>query len=279
MSMATPDHQFRQNRRIEWISLVYLIFFVLAVMTPSIVPNDVFGIPQQHVEEVLIFLFGLGGLGTFTLYERLMERRTKERDEAVQSAERAMKELVESYRYIGSVNRQIDVLKKHVNETSMELVGKRAYWKDLLQSLAANAAACTNARVVLIRFVELEKLRTDREVYHHLEGKKSIKISNRELRDLHDLGSSHSIIQSEGHRVLVVPSDKRDSPIKAYLLFELGKEEADALEVPLVKVFANQAELIYHNLIRNGGQSLTTSLEEPLETVDRLTANARGDVR
>ena len=273
-----PDQQFRQNRRIEWISLVYLIFFVLAVMTPSIVPADVFDIPQQHIEEVLIFLFGLGGLGTFTLYERLMERRTKERDEAVQSAERAMKELVESYRYIGSVNRQIDVLKKHVNETTMELTGKRAYWKDLLQSLAANAAACTNARVVLIRFVELEKLRTDREVYHHLEGKKSIKISNRELREIHEQGTSHSILQSDGSRILVVPSDKRDSPIKAYLLFELTKDHTDDLEVPLVKVFANQAELIYHNLIRNGGQPIDIP-PEPLDVVEKLTSNPSGEVR
>ena len=270
-----PDQQLRQNRRIEWISLVYLIFFVLAVMTPSIVPKDMFGVPQQHIEEILIFLFGLGGLGTFTLYERLMERRTKERDDAIQSAERAMKELVESYRYIGSVNRQIDVLKKHVNETSMELMGKRAYWKDLLLSLAANAAACTNAKRVLIRFVELEKLRTDREVYHHLEGKKMIKISNRELRELHEMGSSHQILASEGSRILVVPSDKRDSPIKAYLLFELDKDHTDDLEVPLVKVFANQAELIYHNLISKGGQGN----EEPLDVLEKVTSHVSGEVQ
>ncbi len=272
------------NRRIEWISLVYLVFFVLAVMTPSIVTSDFFGIPQQHVEEIFIFLFGLGGLAAFIIYERLMERRTRERDEAVQSAERSMKELVESYRYIGSVNRQMDVLKKHINQTSVELTGKQAYWKDLLHSLAANAAACANARRVLIRFVELDKLRTDREVYHHLEGNRMIKVSNRELKDIHDAGVPHSMIAQDGERILVVPSDKRDTAIKAYLLFELDSTQADSFDIPLVKVFANQAELIYHNLIRqNGGNSGggkgKSSNEGPLDSLKKVTSSVIGQVR
>ncbi|MBP9864351.1 hypothetical protein KBC54_02800 [Patescibacteria group bacterium] len=262
-------------RRVEWIYLVYLLFFLLAVMSPSIVGSDHFGIEQSSLEEILIFLFGLAGLCTFAVYERLIERRMQERDVALGHAEKAKAELIESYQYIGSVNRQIEVLKTLVNKTSISLVDTDTYWKDILQSLAANTAASVNATSVLIRFLDLDKLRTEREIFHTIGKEKQLRMSNKELRKLHDFGSSHAFLRTEdGQEVLVVPSDRKESAMKAYFILTTDPSKTTDQDVSLAKVFANQAELVYHSLMRrvkddDGG---------PLDQIVNLTSQVKGEV-
>ena len=272
-----PQKPTRQNRRFEGITLVYLAFFLLAVLAPSIITHDYFGIPSMYLEELLIFITGLGSLMTFTLYERILEKKIQERDVATESAERAKKELVESYQYIGSMNRQMDVLKKLANETSMSLMKSSAYWKDLLHSLASNAASCVSANNVLIRFVELETLRTEREVYYHVKQRKQIKISNRELRMVCDSNIGHSQIHTEsGDDVLIVTSDPTGSPMRAHVILDMPTTAISDVEISLLKVLANQAQLVYHQLAKpKTGEMFSKS---PLSMIEEVTANADGDV-
>ncbi len=270
--MVTTDQGYAQTQRFEGISLLYLGFFVLAVMAPSIITHDYFGIPRVHLQESLIFLMGLSGLLTFTLYERVVEKRVAERDQATQSAERATKELVESYQYIGSMNRQLEVLKKLANETSMSLVKSDTYWKDLLQSLASNAASCADAERVLLRYVELDRLRTEREVSYSVNDTRPLRVANKELRQLHESGLSYAFICTEtGEEVLVVPSDTKHK-VKAYVIVARDSSQASDLEISLLRVLANQAELVYHTLIR------PKETLSPLLLVEAVTAESVGEV-
>ena len=258
----------------EWISLVYLLFFVLAVMSPSMVTRGYFGFSEENVEEVLIFLFGLAGLATFMAYNRIVEHRIRERDVAMVDAERAKKELIDSYRYIGQVNRQIEMLKSLSNQTSMTLVHAESYRKDLLQSIVSNAAAVCGSRRALLRFVDLAKLRTDSETYHAISAKEALKISNKELRSLHESNLSHAFIKTdEGKTVLAVASDRKQSAVRAFLVFSVEDAPISDVEVSLLKVFANQAELVFSNLQRKrDGQT------SPLQMVEDVTSVAKGDV-
>ncbi len=274
MAMSLRKMDFSQ--KLEWIYLVYLAFFVLAVLSPSVVTKDYFGFSQTSIEEFMIFILGFGALGTFSIYERLMERRMREREEALGDAERAKAELLSAYRYIGSVNRQIELLKKLANETSLSLVDADAYWKDLLQSLAANAAATINASRVLIRFIELDRLRTEREIFYG-GNESTIRMSNKELKKLHDYGASHAFMQTEdGEEILVVPSDRKDHPLKAYVLLSVAdKDQLNESEISLVKVFVNQAELVYHSLShRREGKSDGA----PLDRIKEVTKMVVGEV-
>lgn len=258
----------------EWISLVYLVLFVLAVMSPSLVSKGLFGVEEAHVEELLIFLFGLAGLVTFLAYNRIMDNRMRERDTAVDSAERAKKELIDSYKYIGQVNRQIEMLKSISNQTSMTLVDADAYRKDLLLSIVSNAAAVCGSKRGLLRFIEIAKLRTESETAYSVSAAESIKISNKELRGIHESGVSHAIIQLEnGSRVLAVASDRKISSVRAFLIFSVDTPDAEA-EVSLLKVFANQAELVYFNLQKNREVGYTS----PLQLVDAVTSAEAGEV-
>lgn len=276
--MTEPQNlKARQNKKLELISLVYLIFFVLAVLSPSLVTQDYFGVAQAHVEEALIFLFGLAGLMTFMGYQRIMERRMKERDAAVDTADRVMRELQESYQYIGSINRHLEVLKSFVNKTSLSLVQADAYRKDLLQSLVANAAQCVRSRSALIRFVDLERLRTEKEVSCTNAGSQPLRIANKELKKLSDDGRSFAFCHMEdGKEILVLPSDRKEKGFKAFMLLGVDASEVGDVEISLVKVFVNQAELVYHSLVNE--KTAASIPAEPLELVDAMTQVNVGEV-
>lgn len=273
MSESQEEGRITYARRVEWISLVYLAIFVFAVMSPSIVRNDFLGIPEAHVEEILIFIFGLVGLATFSLYERMMEKRLKERDEAQDTAKRALNELVESYKYIGSINRHIELLKKLVNQTSLSLVERGAYGKDILQSMIASAVSTVNAESAFIRVVELDKLRTDYEIFHK-SSEPYLKVANKELRNLHQYSASHAFVGTEdGREVLVVPSDRKQTGCKAYLLMKVDPSRITEIDISLLKVFVNQAELVYHQLLRKKENNGT-----PMEHIEDVSKMVAGEV-
>ncbi|MBU1348504.1 hypothetical protein KJ781_00330, partial [Patescibacteria group bacterium] len=147
--------------RLEWVSLVYLALFVMAILSPRIVSQRMFGIHEETFEEVFIFLFGIAGLLTFSIYQRVMERKEQEHEATENERERIKRELVESYQYIGSMNRQMNVLKELANQTSIEIVEKDSMSKDIIASLLANAAASVGAQTAFIRYIDLERGRTD----------------------------------------------------------------------------------------------------------------------
>lgn len=236
-------------KRLEWIWLVYLVFFVLAVLSPSLYRHDIFGITQETLEEMTIFLFGLAGILTFTFYERLMERREKERERAETDFRHAQQELIQSYAYIGSINRKIELLKKFADDTSRSAGTRGQLPKDVFLAIASHACASAGGSSALIRFVDADRLRTEREFVHHANGDHIFRVPNRDLKQLSDKSVTHGFVVSEDRRqVLVVPSDRPTSAFKSYLMVVFPGDTIPELDVSLLKVFVNQAEMLYHQL-------------------------------
>ena len=262
--------------QVEWISLVYLALFVLAVLSPSFVTQGFFGLDEKHIEEFLIFLFGITGLATFSIYQRLMEGKEKEHEDARNQYERARRELVDSYQYIGSINRKLEVLKGLANQTSLEIVESDHLSKGLLSSLLASAAASVGAKTAMIRYLDLDKLRTEYEIIHTLDASPPLKVANKELKKLHETGAAHAFIAGEDLKeILVVPSDHKDKVVKAYLLIATDPSQPTAsIDTSLLKVFANQAELLHYAL-----EEQTRPLSSPMELVVQTEKQAVGEVR
>lgn len=235
--------------RLEWISLLYLVLFVLAVLSPSMVRGGFLGLSEEALEEVLIFIFGLTGLVTFTVYERLVETKDKEHEVVVTDLDRTKRELVSSYEYIGSVNRNIEALKKLANESVSSLDEADRHRKELFRSIASNAATLVRAQHGMIRIVALNKLRTIREF--SVEPNTPIRISNKDLLETHLRDKTHAFIRDEeGVDILVVPSSRKDMDAKVFLLIPLLKGETPDIDPGMLKVYANQAEVLYRVLAR-----------------------------
>lgn len=274
-----------RSANFQWISLVYLVLFAMAVFAPSLVHKDYFGIPEQHVEEFLIFLFGFAGITIFMLYERLMETKEKEEKQMRDAWENAKRELVSSYKYIGSLNRQMEMLKKLTNDTSVSIMEQDRLGKDLLQSLATAAAANVGGKTATLRFVHLEKLRTEREV-HSTSGSNgngngngngqtatSILVANKDLKRAHEERKSYLHLNGEGQNLLVVPSDKRQGEVKAFLIVHAAPPENEEFDPSVLKVFANQAELVYGSLRKED-----LSQRPPMDLVDAATKKPTGEI-
>jgi len=240
--------------RLEWIYLLYLAFFVLAVATPGVVARDIMGFPEDQIEGFLIFCFGIAGLVSFSAYERMMERKEQERTEALSDRDRVKKELVSSYEYIGAVNRRMESLKDLANATAIHLVEADHVKKGIFQSIAAGAAAAARAEHAAIRIVALDKVRTIREFL--IDGDAVLKVPNRDLRTIHDAQKTHEIIRlDDGARILVVPSSRRDPSAKAFLLITL-RSEMEEVDVGLLSVYANQAEVLYRVLANRNNEAI-----------------------
>lgn len=241
-----------KSQRLQWISLIYLTFFVLAVLSPSIYKRGYIGLTETQLEELTIFVFGIAGIMTFAIYQRLMERREHEREQAKNNFQKAQMELIESYAYIGSINRKIELLKKLADETTVSMVDpQKRIPKELFHALAAHARAAVGADAALIRFVELPRLRTEREFSHDPEAQSVFHVANKDLRALHEQGQSHDTLRTnDGKSVLVIPSD-RSGAVKGYLLLQLKPQEAPEADISILKVFVNQAEVLHQQFVNS----------------------------
>jgi hypothetical protein len=249
------------------------VLFVMAVFAPSIVSRDYLGIPEQHVEEFLIFVFGLTGISIFMLYERTMETRDKEERQIRESWENAKRELVSSYQYIGSLNRQMDVLKKMTNDTSVSIMEQDRLGKDLLQSLIKEASANVGSTAATLRFVQLDKLRTEREIHHGNGSGTPITVANKELKRIHEEKRSFEHLTVDGRGLLVVPSDRRQGQVKAFIILQAAVPTTEEFDPSVLKVFANQAELVYRSLRKED-----LSERPAIELVDAATKKPAGEI-
>lgn len=244
-----------RQRRIEWISFAYLVFFVLAVLSPSIYQRGYFGLSETILEEITIFLFGIAGILTFTWYERYIESREGEARQMEDSIQRTKTELVESYSYIGSINRKIELVKRLANDTSLSLVERKHLPRDLLQAIVQSALSAAAADGAMLRIMERSSLRTEIEIQADTKDRQIFRVPNRELRALDDTRATHAFLATEdGKDVLAVPSDAFSPESKAYLLLFLSTNQITEVDVSLLKVLVNQAEMV-HKLTSSAGRS------------------------
>ncbi len=237
----------RRPPRLEWISVLYLALFVLAVLTPRIVRNNILGFEEVRLEEILIFTFGITGLLVFSAYQRLMEKREQDAKAAEQERDKAKQELVSSYEYIGAMNRQMDSLKRVANDTAAGVLSDD-HKKELFQSLVASAAAIVGTSDASVRVVALPQLRTVHE--YHTNPASPIRIANKKLRRLHDESRSQEILDGDqGGKILVIPSDRTGDELKTFLLIAIP-EVPPNMDHGILKVYANQAELLHHSMDR-----------------------------
>lgn len=266
---------FPSSLRLEWISILYLALFVLAVLTPRMVSRSIFGLEEVQVEEALIFAFGLTGLLTFSLYGKLVERREKERAAAEAERDRAKKELTSSYAYIGTINRQMDALKRVANDTATAALDNDGiHKKELLQSLAASAAAFVRAPHATIRIIDIGKMRTVRE--YHADTKYPVQAPNKHLLTLHGESRSHAFVQGDAGEVLAIPSHRNGDSVKAFILIPMSRASMpEEIDGGILKVYANQAELLHHSL---ASTDESNGITEPMDLIRAAEERVVGEV-
>lgn len=90
---------------------IYLFFFLLILLVPEVIIRDYGVIREEHLESLSILLVGIMASTVFLWREKQLSQHMADKRRYQQEVSDVSKDLVNSYSYIGEINRQLEILK------------------------------------------------------------------------------------------------------------------------------------------------------------------------
>lgn len=228
----------------------YLIIFILAVLVPDVVRTDFYFLTETRLEELLIFLLGMAGFLIFIFKERQLFIQKEEKAKSQKRLKQTAKDLVDSYSYIGEVNRKMDILMQVGLGLSDRSAINKNKEKEIYHTIIGAASSLTKAKCSHLRFMDIKSRRTKREI-NTGDGYKKAKNS-----ELAEMGDNVNIKKKNDY--LVASSFKQINGVKGYLIVEEYSElEAENINnQEILKFLATQALFLYSYVARGEQERL-----------------------
>ncbi|HRY82138.1 MAG TPA: hypothetical protein P5232_00315 [Candidatus Moranbacteria bacterium] len=218
---------------------IFLIIFILTVIIPDVVRTNFYFVSEERLEEVLIFLMGAMAFIIFMKNEQQLIFHKKEKEKDEKKIEQTVKDLVESYSYIGEVNRKMDILMNIALGLSDRSVLDTTHEKETYQSIVSASSFLLKADCTALRFVNTENFKTKTEFRSEEKGKV---LKNSALADMKE-----NLNVKRYEDCLIVSSGQKINQIRSYLIicgFD-EEEEKNPKNMEILKVFASQALFLY----------------------------------
>lgn len=217
----------------------YLIAFIIAVLVPDIIRSDLFGIPRNQAQELALFLLGMLSFLFFILKEHQLAIQKKEKEKEQRRLQQTAKDLVESYSYIGEINRKMDMLMRIGLGLSDRPAINRSKEKAIYQSIIDASNFLLKAECSTLRFVNVRTKHTVKEV----NADKACR--NYSNSDLLKIGENIHIKNFKDH--IIVSSHKAIDNIKGYLIIDKFDESQgkDNNNQEILKYLVAQALFLY----------------------------------
>lgn len=237
---------------------IFLIIFTLAVFIPDIVRHDILFLPEEKAEEVAIFLLGAVGFLTVIRNELILMLHKKQKEKDDKRINQTVKDLVESYSYIGEVNRKMDIIMNIALGICDRSYLNKKREHEIYNSITSAAVFLLKADFACLRFVDLANGKTRKEIKP--EEKPQI-VNNEEILEMEK--AKLSIKKTKDYIIVSSPQEVKD--IKSYLVIHGydEEEETNPKNLEILKVFASQAIFLYSYI----------NLEDELE--DQETVNIK----
>ncbi len=215
-----------------YLSILIVIIFVV-IGTPYIVRDGISFLDEEIIEVLLIGILILIGYIILRFY-RSETNKVEEKLIMVEKKKRSADEkLEESFKYIGSVNLQIQAIKDVMTGTGVYPHDKHEM-KYILNFLGAKALSIVSADWILIRIIDMENMRTLRE-YIKTRGSAAVMkhtVSNRELVEEGKIDDCE-----------VVSAHKTNFAIKAFIVFPDSKLTEE--QKIMLSAIAMQLEMLF----------------------------------
>jgi hypothetical protein len=223
---------------------LFLVIFIITIMTPDIVRGGMFGIQEERIEEFLIFILGMIGFLFFIIKEHQLEAQKKEKLKEQRRLQQTSKDLVDSYSYIGEINRKMDMLMQIGSDLSSgESMNKRRE-SEIFRSIIDAAIFLLRGKASSLIFYDVEVKRVVKEI---CSDKKCQLIQKNE--EFFNMGENIYIKTIEDF--MVFSSNRTTHDIRSYLVVK-GFDEfqgQDNNNQEILKYLAVQALFIYSNFI------------------------------
>ncbi len=222
---------------------IYLSIFIITVMIPDIIPGKILFLSENHAEEMAIFLMGAIGFLIFIKNERQIIFQKKEKEINQKKIKQTVKDLVESYSYIGEVNRKMDLLMNIALGLTDRSTLNKTKENEIYRSIVSAAKLLFKAKEVRLRFLNTDTKQTIKEIQEkNKSSKKSIfPIKNNKI--IIKKGASYQ----KRKKYLVVSSLQEVNKIKSYIIiqgYDL-QEEKNPKNTEILKLFASQSLFVY----------------------------------
>ncbi len=147
---------------------IYLIIFVLAVLTPETVNQGVSFLSADDLESLLVFCFGTLGFIIYLVKEKALIRVIKEKLHLQKQANIITRDLSDSYSYIGEMNRKLDIVRDLIFRLPHDTVEamRRKNHRDpvIYRSVLETVLLLSRADCVSIRFVNLKTKKLEKNI-------------------------------------------------------------------------------------------------------------------
>ncbi|PIU08291.1 MAG: hypothetical protein COT31_02970 [Candidatus Moranbacteria bacterium CG08_land_8_20_14_0_20_34_16] len=223
---------------------IFLIFFIITILIPDIVRTDLYSISETRIEEFSIFFMGALAFIIFLKNEQQLIFHKKEKEKDQKKIEQTVKDLVESYSYIGEVNRKIDLLTQVALGFSDRSILTKTQEKEIYQSIIKASNSLFKADFSSLHFVDVKTGKTKKEIYSDSENQKNIFPKKDTLLNI--LKKEESSIIKEKNYLIGFSSSKINN-IKSFIIVSNydKQEETDHKNGEILKVFASQALFLY----------------------------------
>ncbi len=218
---------------------IFLAIFIITVFIPDIIQGPILFLSETRAEELAIFLMGVIAILVFVKNERQLLIHKKEKEKDRKKISQTVKDLVNSYSYIGEVNRKMDLLMSIALGLSERSVLNQFKEEEIYQSIVTATKFLLKADFSTLRFVNTENLNTEKEIKMEEE---NIKIKNKKLIKL-----TTETNTEKAENCLIISSSQQLNKIKSYLLVcgYSKDEEQNPKNIEILKVFVSQALFLY----------------------------------
>jgi hypothetical protein len=226
---------------------IFAILFAVAVMIPDVIRGGISFLVEERVEEVAIFILGSVAFLTFIQNERRIVFQKKEKEKTQKKMDQAVKDLVDSYSYIGEVNRKMDILMEVALGLADHSILDRKKEKETYESIINAANFLLKAASTTIRFVNIKTNKTEKEVRLLENIGQNLAIYNKDLANMEE-----NINVKKQNGTLIISSPQKIKSVKSYLIIEGYDEgeEGKPKNMEILKLFASQAVFLYSYMLK-----------------------------
>lgn len=216
---------------------IYLVIFVLAILTPRFVQGGFFFLREEEIESLMIFCFGAFGFLLYLAKEKTLLRVFREKLHLQKQANMITRDLSDSYSYIGEMNRKLDIVKDLIftlPKTTAEALGKKE--GDIYVSLLQTVSLLGKTDQVVLCFINTRK-----KIIVSMHKKKSQDSFTQHVDPEKLLATKKFFWEEED--CVVVRSPQQAKGVSAFLIFAKTANHIEDDEV--FKILVSEALLLY----------------------------------
>jgi len=225
--------------RLKFLKKIYLVsiclIFLLIIFTPILIKGgSSFIVDEELLESIIVaVLFGIGYF-IYRLYEKQTQKDKKELVKLNRDKKTLEERLEEAFRYIGTVNIQIQEVKSILSSIE-QYPEKQSDIKYVFEYLGYKILSIVDADWALLRVVDLTKEKTLKEF---------CAIRNRTAAPKNKISNNKELIENKPKgKYLILKSAQINLGIKAFCV--LSSERINDDQIDLIKAITNQLEMLF----------------------------------